>query len=266
MVPTLCPRVKTLLAWSPGGSTHRIYPLRCKCWTCPVCWRKNLAHLIKQIEAQPPQRFITLTAKPQLLETPIACYNRSRAQIRRLFQLARERFGAQEYAVFCELHKSGFPHWHILQRGAFIPQAWLSSTWAKLTGAHIVDIRACNDKRGATRYVIKYVTKSSAHARLDKRYRIVTFSKHFRPPRTRSAPLVGWLLEFSRNHPTLHVEIAEKNHRVRWEKTYWECESNTVSQYIADAESLILFGPTNSAIKSLEKWQQKGATNATGIV
>ncbi len=196
-----CPRVKTLVEYSFGGRFQRVIPIRCKCWTCPHCRRKNLGMLIHQLDENPPERFLTLTCKPKLLETPLQAYNRCRPMIRKLFEKARRLFGCQEYAIFCELHRSGFPHWHILQRGGYIPQHWLSKTWESLTGARIVDIRKCFNARESIRYVTKYVTKATGMERLDPKFRIVTFSKHFRKPREKKRFRDPGLVEFMNVHP-----------------------------------------------------------------
>lgn len=211
-----CPRVKTLVVQARGTRWTRIYPIRCKCWTCNFCARKNLGKLIKQIEANRPERFITLTCKRQMLETPLMCYDRHRGQIRKLFDKVRRKFGPCEYAVFCELHHSGFPHWHILQRGAFIPQRWLSAEWEKMTGSRIVDIRRCGDSREAARYVTKYVTKSIHCHRLDPRFRIVTFSKHFRPPKERNPTWAHCDISFLPWHPYTELEGSYKGREVQW--------------------------------------------------
>jgi hypothetical protein len=217
-----CPRVKSLLAFHWEHHIHRIYPIRCKCWTCPFCYRKNLGALIRQLQDCPPERFITLTCKPKLLETPLQCYHRHRPLIRRLFENARRRFGVQEYAVFCELHRSGMPHWHILQRGGFLPHHWLSAEWERLTGSKIVDIRRCHNAREAAHYVTKYVTKAARAQRIDKQYRIVTFSKHFRPPRKKNVLSRLWVVEYSRLHPEELLERYAKTHDITYVDGYFE--------------------------------------------
>lgn len=241
---SFCPRVKSLIAFSHLHHSHRVYPVRCKCWTCPFCYRKNLGQLIKQIEANPPDRFLTLTARPGYMETPMQVYLRHRPFIRKLFEKARRKFGKQEYAVFCELHKSGYPHWHILQRGEFIPFKWLSATWEALTGSKIVDIRRCSNARDAARYVVKYVTKSNAHARIDPRFRIVTFSKHFRGARQRNRLHPAWTVEYDRRHPDEVIAGYKSNWKVTWEGEYFLCVPHSHAYGIDDSGDL-----THSGVK-----------------
>jgi hypothetical protein len=64
-----------------------------------------------------------------------------------------------EFMAIFEAHESGFPHLHLLIRGAFIPWAWLTKNWTKITGSSHVDIRKVKGRKNAARYVAKYLGK-----------------------------------------------------------------------------------------------------------
>jgi hypothetical protein len=216
-----CPRVKTLIAFSPDGTERRIYPIRCKCWTCPFCFAKNLKKIYAKILSNPPERFITLTCKRHGMETPIECYKRHRPAIRKLFHQARKLYGQCEYVAFCEPHKNGFPHWHILQKGAYIPQHWLSKQWLKLTGSYIVDVRKCHSGKDGIRYAAKYVTKSLIYKRLDPRFRIATFSRGYLfKEQTKCLP-AGWQTWRELTHPLTAAADYSSGNAVVWTEDHF---------------------------------------------
>jgi hypothetical protein len=47
--------------------------------------------------------------------------------------------------------------YHVPYFGTYIPQKWLSDNWQQITGAKIVDIRACQDKVRDTKRLARYV-------------------------------------------------------------------------------------------------------------
>lgn len=178
-----CQSVKTLLGSHSSGHCWHVVPIRCKRWTCKPCAQKNLKSLIDRIKRGRPDKLLTLTAGPHLLESESECYNRHRPLIRRLVQWIRRNYGSFEYAAICERHRSGFPHWHLVCRCRYIPQRELSEQWCKLTGSKIVDIRKIKNARHAACYVAKYVSKNVGHQRPLWMKRVVGFSKHFAPRR-----------------------------------------------------------------------------------
>lgn len=109
-----------------------------------------------------PERFITLT----LRHTPgRTCRDHAlliKQAFPRLVQKIRRKFGEFEYLLIFELQKNGTPHIHILQRGAYVPQAWLSTEWMRLTGSFIVDIRSIKSTSDVSNYLTKYMGKAIA--------------------------------------------------------------------------------------------------------
>lgn len=61
-----------------------------------------------------------------------------------------------------EIQKNGTPHLHVLQRGTYIPQRWLSAAWLSLTGSFKVYIEKVNHVEGAVDELTKYLCKTAA--------------------------------------------------------------------------------------------------------
>lgn len=136
--------------------------LRCKCWSCESCQPINAWNVIKAACRGLPSTFMTLTCNPALYATPDQAARSMMQGLRALRKaLAREK-GIPRLpmiAVF-EKTKAGWPHLHILCRAPWIDQEWLSTTWQRLTGAKIVDIRSVDDPGRAAHYVAKYISKA----------------------------------------------------------------------------------------------------------
>ncbi len=69
------------------------------------------------------------------------------------------KFGRVEYIWVREFTKSGLEHMHLIIRGPYIPQDWLSRNWEDIHGAKVVYIEAIWDFGKAVRYMVKYMTK-----------------------------------------------------------------------------------------------------------
>ncbi len=102
-----------------------------------------------------PERFITLT---RIGGDPYEVLTRLKA----LLKAIRREGWRFEYLEAVEV-KRGVAHLHILQKGDYIPQAWLSREWEKLGGGRIVDVRAITDGAGAARYIFKYALKGGEY-------------------------------------------------------------------------------------------------------
>ena len=64
-----------------------------------------------------------------------------------------------DYIRCREITKSGLRHEHILFRGSYIEQAFISHLWRGIHGAPIVDIKATYGKARLASYLAKYATK-----------------------------------------------------------------------------------------------------------
>lgn len=98
-------------------------------------------------------RFLTLTSSPS---SP-ADIQRSWRKLQMRMQRRRMIDG---YIKVTERTKSGLLHLHVLFRGTYIAQAWLSEIWKKIHGAEVVDIRKAYGKKGAAAYLAKYMSKA----------------------------------------------------------------------------------------------------------
>jgi hypothetical protein len=157
-----------------------IVPIRCKSWRCPKCGPILGYYWAHRIEGAKPQRFITLTGDPKLHQTPALMYGAMKAALPKLVRRLREVGIKFEYAAVWELHESGFPHLHIMQKGGYVPWKLLKYLWVSLgIGTH-VHLETVDDAKRAAFYVAKYISKAvaSLHAGL-KITKTVQISQHF---------------------------------------------------------------------------------------
>ena len=78
----------------------------------------------------------------------------------------RRKYGCFEYIGVREFTKSGLLHSHLIYRGVFIPQRWLSRVWEELHGAfrvYVQEMRGSRRKIGA--YLVKYLGKEADSGR-----------------------------------------------------------------------------------------------------
>lgn len=166
----MCHKIGTIVKSKAGKLT--VLRLRCKSWTCLDCSRIRRKKLIAEAMEGQPTRFITLTVNPNWYSSP-----EERAEkLVKAWRLVRRRFLALrpsnrlEFLAVFELTKKGEPHLHIVARGSFIPQKWLSAQMAKEMGAPIVDVRAVKGSREVAKYVSKYISKRNIKIGSLKRY------------------------------------------------------------------------------------------------
>lgn len=125
-----------------------------------------------QAAAGNPNRFITLTINPSVGSNP---EHRLRL-LARAWRLIVKRLRRQHpqtdiaYLAVVEGTKRGEPHLHILYRGPYIAQRWLSEAMDGIAESPIVDIRRVRDPNQVVRYVAKYITKRPAQFGTSKRY------------------------------------------------------------------------------------------------
>ncbi len=127
----------------------------CGRYACLYCGPRRVALWRSVIEQAAPQRFITLTSVGDTLSEVGSV---TQAIVRRI-----RRHGYEfQYCATFEQHKMGRFHTHMLQRGEYIPQGFLSESLRSVTHGRswVVDIRRC--KPGSAGYVTKYCTKMLA--------------------------------------------------------------------------------------------------------
>lgn len=120
-------------------------------------YKRCFHRVMSGIEKGGNLRFLTLTSSPS---SPLDIQR----SWRRLYMRLKRRGLICGYVKVTERTKSGLLHLHILFRGSFLEQVWLSRLWKEIHGAEIVDIRKAFGKHGAAGYLAKYMAKA------DERY------------------------------------------------------------------------------------------------
>ena len=132
--------------------------MRCKKWSCPVCGpRKVKATLARTRTGMSigTCRFFTLPSPGT--EDGDTSYAEFPARFKRFRMRLERRFGRIEYLAVVERQKRGAAHVHVVYRGPYIPQPWLSRVAAECGFGRIADIRRSNPQ--LMRYLAKYLTK-----------------------------------------------------------------------------------------------------------
>jgi hypothetical protein len=141
-----------------AGDTAGIYPLRCKLWRCRGCGQRKVKATIARVHQGMKlgdSRFFTITSPGD--EGRDASYKAFPERWKRFHERIRRRFGAIEYIAVVEPQKRGAAHIHVVYRGPFIPQRWLSAAAAGSGFGKIADIR--RPPRQVATYLAKYLTK-----------------------------------------------------------------------------------------------------------
>ncbi len=176
------PRCRTgaLLVANPHLQTLKIVPMSCGAWDCPNCAPRKRAMWMHKIVAAEPTRFITLTRNPIRAHSPMQAYQQMKEGWPRLLRKIRSKFGAFEFCAFWELHKDGYPHLHVVQKGKFVPSRWLSAVLPYYGFGTWVDIRQIWSKPGCARYIAKELTKMTMFvSKFHIFKRIIWHSQHF---------------------------------------------------------------------------------------
>ena len=142
------------------GKGGQVYPFRCKRWRCPRCGRVNRYRLLKILGEQARlhglQRLLTLTLPAEIGIDPQAEEYLLKVWAKWRVYLAR-RYGRQVVYLWVKERKNGRLHLHCLV-DRYLPQAWISDSWAALGGGRVVDIRWVDLHRVQV-YLTKYLTK-----------------------------------------------------------------------------------------------------------
>lgn len=155
--------------------------LACRCWTCDYCYQQRLRELRDIAADGNPSTFITLTVHPDDYYSPDLAA-RALSHAWRMIRQAAARDGYADkipfLAVF-ETTRRGWPHLHILARTPYLPQRWLSQRAHAYGVGRVCDIRRVWNRRHASRYIAKYVSKAPHRFSGVKRYwRSQDYSEH----------------------------------------------------------------------------------------
>lgn len=204
-----------VLGIDPKTKTGILIPLTCKSWLCDSCRKVKIRNWIKVAQAGRPERMITLTCDPKLHVNPYTALRTMAKAFTKLAERIRKKFGEFEYIKVWELHKTGWPHLHLMQRGSFIPQRWLSSQWSRLKIGKIVDIRKVTNQKTTATYMTKYMGKSVADlASLWSGVRVISKSN-------------GWVI------PEVQAKIQEQREEYVWrmiKADYWQIASDLATR------------------------------------
>ena len=168
----MCPDGRGYLIGEAEGR-KRIIPAPCNKWGCAWCGPRRVKKLKAILGKARCDRFMTLTCSPKCWADPQSAFTAmSRAFSLLMKSIRRRTPGAQtHYILVWEETKAGWPHLHVIIEGPYIPQAWLSSEWFRLTGARVVDIRKVKNSVGIGSYLAKYLTKALAAPKGFRRWR-----------------------------------------------------------------------------------------------
>jgi hypothetical protein len=137
-------------------------------------------------------RFITLTAPGG--EDTATSYAELPKRFHRLMARLQRKFGPIEYYAVVERQKRGAAHIHMVYRGPYIVQVWLSRAARECGFGKIADIRKAPSN--IARYLAKYLTKelsdpSAAPPRYFRRVRVSRHWSDWKPP-VRERPFSDW--------------------------------------------------------------------------
>ena len=185
-----CPTAKCFTGID--GATDRLILVGqpCKRWGCQYCATRKVRRLAWLTHNAEPNRLMTLTIRSDTEKSPKEVWDLTAPQVPELIRIIRKRRGDCEYLRVLELHKTGYPHYHLLMRAPFLPQAELLKWWRELIGplgiTHTIDgkektpagchIEKVDKSFGTFRYLVKYLTKLH---KIEWTDRHVSYSKNF---------------------------------------------------------------------------------------
>jgi hypothetical protein len=172
-------------------------------------------------------RFFTLTS-PGNEDGPTS-YAQFPARWKRFHMRLERRFGRIEYLGVVEPQKRGAAHIHVVYRGPYISQGWLSRVAAECGFGKIADIRRANPR--LIRYLAKYLAKDLAVANAQPEPE----ASDERPDAAAEAERNREAIECAQN-----TRLPRHFRRVRWSRSWCAWEKRTRAMrwtkwWIADA-------------------------------
>jgi len=148
--------------------TGEVRPFNCGSWNCETHQAAVAYKWAARLARARPERMITLTNIPR--DKPQAYLS-----FQQLIRDIRAAGIKMEYCRFMEVGtKTGMYHFHLGQKGGYVPKRFLSAR-AEANGlGKITDIRRCRGE-GPAWYLAKYVTKEG----VPEGWRKVAQSRHF---------------------------------------------------------------------------------------
>lgn len=159
-----------------------IIPLPCKSWDCPICGPRKRASWIRRLAAGKPTREITLTCPAGKFPDAVSAAVAMKAAFTQLVKRIRKVYKTFEYALVWELTKKDVPHIHLLYKGTYIAQKWLSHAWDKLGIGPIVHIQSIGRRGVHAAHACKYLAKANGQSAIALApLRIVQISGKYSP-------------------------------------------------------------------------------------
>ncbi len=144
----------------------------CRSWPCDECRPGRTKRLVFEAKSGQPNLFITLTTRRRPGGSPAAAA-RSLAnawrQVRREYVRVHGQGSLAFLSVFEET-QHGWPHLHIVARGKWVDQRWLSKRMGALINAPIVWVKAIKGLGQIAAYISKYIAKNPHRFAGTKRY------------------------------------------------------------------------------------------------
>lgn len=116
-------------------------------------YKRCFHRVMSGVEKGGSLRFLTLTSSPC---SPVDIQRSWRC----LYMRLKRRGVITGYIKVTERTRSGLLHLHVLFRGSFVAQTYLSMVWKQIHAAEVVDIRRAYGKHGVARYLAKYMSKA----------------------------------------------------------------------------------------------------------
>ena len=149
-----------------------VIPLRCKTWHCDECRPRRTKRLVYEAKSGQPNLFITLTSRRRPGGSPAAAARalaRAWRQVRSEYIKAHGK-GSLAFLTVFEETRHGWPHLHIVARGKWVDQGWLSKRMGALIASPIVWVKAINGLGQVAAYISKYIAKNPQRFAGTKRY------------------------------------------------------------------------------------------------
>ncbi len=152
----------------------------CKRWACSRCGPRKVKREIARCRRGMQVgfvRFATFTSPGG--EDAATSYAQFPKRWHRLMARIQRRFGPIEYYAVVERQKRGAAHIHMVYRGPYIPQAWLSRAARECGFGRVVDIRKAPPN--IANYLAKYLAKELADPKVapPRYFRRVRVSQHW---------------------------------------------------------------------------------------
>lgn len=136
---------------------------RCGSWRCYCCAHRMRYNMIREVRRLAKEkgldRFLTLTLDPKKLPSDCDKFEYIMKRWNKFRIYLNRTFGETSFVWVLELQENGNPHLHALI-SRYVPQTWVSRTWAGMGGGKIVDIQQADVQRVGN-YLSKYLAGGS---------------------------------------------------------------------------------------------------------